>query len=102
MRQKRCIDLLSIIEEVDGNYSAYSPDIPGCVATGATREAAEERICARDRVPHQGAGGGWTPGLQRSVMTISGSSLPACRTMNTGLMLCGQGERSDSGEMYIL
>ncbi len=35
---------LVIIEEADGNYSAYSPDIPGCVATGATREEAEDRI----------------------------------------------------------
>lgn len=25
-----------IIEKADGNYSAYSPDLPGCVATGAT------------------------------------------------------------------
>ena len=25
-----------VVEEADGNYSAYSPDIPGCVATGAT------------------------------------------------------------------
>jgi predicted RNase H-like HicB family nuclease len=24
-----------------GNYSAYSPDVPGCVATGDTREEAE-------------------------------------------------------------
>jgi predicted RNase H-like HicB family nuclease len=23
------------------NYSAYSPDVPGCVATGATREECE-------------------------------------------------------------
>jgi len=36
---------LSIVEEADGNYSAYSPDVPGCVATGATREEAEEQIC---------------------------------------------------------
>jgi predicted RNase H-like HicB family nuclease len=24
-----------------GNYSAYSPDLPGCVATGDTREVCE-------------------------------------------------------------
>jgi len=35
---------LVIVEETDSNYSAYSPDLPGCVATGATREEAEERI----------------------------------------------------------
>lgn len=33
-----------IVEEAGGNYSAYSPDIPGCVATGATREEAEEQM----------------------------------------------------------
>ncbi len=25
-----------IIERANGNYSAYCPDLPGCVATGAT------------------------------------------------------------------
>lgn len=25
-----------IIEKADGNYSAYAPDLPGCVATGKT------------------------------------------------------------------
>ena len=29
---------LVVIEKADGNYSAYSPDLPGCVATGRTRE----------------------------------------------------------------
>jgi len=28
---------LVVIEKADGNYSAYSPDLPGCVATGKTR-----------------------------------------------------------------
>jgi predicted RNase H-like HicB family nuclease len=27
-----------VIEKADGNYSAYPPDLPGCVATGATLE----------------------------------------------------------------
>lgn len=27
-----------VIEKADGNYSAYSPDLPGCAATGATPE----------------------------------------------------------------
>jgi predicted RNase H-like HicB family nuclease len=35
---------LIIIEKAGKNYSAYSPDLPGCVATGATREEAEERM----------------------------------------------------------
>ena len=29
---------LIVIEKAKGNYSAYSPDLPGCVATGKTRE----------------------------------------------------------------
>ncbi len=29
---------LIVIEKADGNYSAYSPDLPGCVATGKTRD----------------------------------------------------------------
>jgi len=29
---------LIVIEKANGNYSAYSPDLPGCVATGTSRE----------------------------------------------------------------
>ena len=28
---------LIVIEKANGNLSAYSPDLPGCVATGKTR-----------------------------------------------------------------
>lgn len=35
---------LVIFEKADGNYSAYSPDIPGCIATGTTRKEAEKNI----------------------------------------------------------
>lgn len=35
---------LIVIEKADGNYSAYSPDLPGCVATGATREEVEKNM----------------------------------------------------------
>jgi len=33
-----------VIEKANGNYSAYVPDLPGCVATGATVEEAEKEI----------------------------------------------------------
>jgi predicted RNase H-like HicB family nuclease len=33
-----------VIEKADGNYSAYVPDLPGCVATGETVEAVEAEI----------------------------------------------------------
>ncbi len=29
---------LIVIEKANSNYSAYSPDLPGCVATGKTRD----------------------------------------------------------------
>ena len=35
---------LIVIEKADRNYSAYSPDLPGCIATGATREEAEKNM----------------------------------------------------------
>ncbi|MBN2488779.1 MAG: type II toxin-antitoxin system HicB family antitoxin [Methanosarcinaceae archaeon] len=35
---------LIIIEKANENYSAYSPDLPGCVATGATREETERNM----------------------------------------------------------
>lgn len=36
-------DYLAIYEHDDG-WSAYVPDLPGCVSTGATREACEAGI----------------------------------------------------------
>jgi predicted RNase H-like HicB family nuclease len=33
-----------VIEKVCGNYSAYVPDLPGCVATGGTVAAVESKI----------------------------------------------------------
>lgn len=35
---------LIVIEKANGNYSAYSPDLPGCIATGATREEVEQNM----------------------------------------------------------
>ena len=33
-----------VIEKADGNYSAYVPDLPGCVATGPTVKEVEKEI----------------------------------------------------------
>ena len=33
-----------VIEKAKGNYSAYVPDLPGCVATGATIAEVEAEI----------------------------------------------------------
>jgi predicted RNase H-like HicB family nuclease len=36
---------LIVIEGADGaNFSAYAPDLPGCVAAGATREDVEREM----------------------------------------------------------
>jgi predicted RNase H-like HicB family nuclease len=43
-----------MIERADGNYSAYVPDLPGCVATGETIEAVEEQIRAAIRFHIEG------------------------------------------------
>ncbi len=34
------------IEKANGNYSAYCPDLPGCIATGATVEETTEKMKA--------------------------------------------------------
>ena len=33
-----------VIEKAEGNYSAYVPDLPGCVATGGSVAAVEQEI----------------------------------------------------------
>jgi predicted RNase H-like HicB family nuclease len=33
-----------VIEKAENNYSAYVPDLPGCIATGATVEEVEGQI----------------------------------------------------------
>jgi len=38
------IRYLIIIEKAPRNYSAFSPDLPGCAATGRTRATAEKNM----------------------------------------------------------
>ena len=33
-----------VVEKAPSNYAAYVPDLPGCVATGATVEQTERRL----------------------------------------------------------
>ncbi len=44
VREVKMYRFLVVIEKANNNYSAYSPDLPGCVATGATREEAEKNM----------------------------------------------------------
>jgi predicted RNase H-like HicB family nuclease len=41
---KKLMRYAVVIEKANGNYSAYVPDLPGCVATGATVKAVEAEI----------------------------------------------------------
>ncbi|MCC6446296.1 MAG: type II toxin-antitoxin system HicB family antitoxin, partial [Armatimonadetes bacterium] len=43
-----------VIEKADGNYSAYVPDLPGCVSTGHTIEEVEREIREAIRFHLQG------------------------------------------------
>ncbi|AOQ23815.1 hypothetical protein MTAT_14000 [Moorella thermoacetica] len=45
---------LIIIEKADDNYSAYSPDLPGCVATGKTPQEARENMVEAIKMHLQG------------------------------------------------
>ncbi len=35
---------LIVIEQTNTGYSAYAPDLPGCIATGESPEKAEENM----------------------------------------------------------
>jgi predicted RNase H-like HicB family nuclease len=35
---------LFIIETTENGFSAYSPDLPGCIATGATRQEVKDAM----------------------------------------------------------
>ena len=39
-----CVKYGIVIEKGERNFSAYVPDLPGCVATGTTIEETKERI----------------------------------------------------------
>ena len=43
-----------VIEKANGNYSAYVPDLPDCVATGKTVSVVEEEIRAAIRFHIEG------------------------------------------------
>lgn len=45
---------LIVIERVNGNFSAYSPDLPGCIATGNTQQEAEANMYEAIKMHIQG------------------------------------------------
>ena len=40
-RRRRVRKWAAVFERAERNYSAYVPDLPGCIATGATVEGAD-------------------------------------------------------------
>lgn len=45
---------LVVIEKTERNFSAYSPDLLGCVATGSTREEVEDNMYSAIQMHIQG------------------------------------------------
>jgi predicted RNase H-like HicB family nuclease len=45
---------LIVIEKANDNFSAYCPDLPGCVATGKTREETERNMHEAVQIHLQG------------------------------------------------
>ena len=45
---------LIVIERTKNNYSAYSPDLPGCVSTGKTQKETEKNMYEAIRMHVQG------------------------------------------------
>ena len=41
---------LVVIEKAKRNYAAYCPDLPGCIATGKTRQQVEKNMNAAIRM----------------------------------------------------
>jgi predicted RNase H-like HicB family nuclease len=50
-----------LIEKAEGNYAAYVPDLPGCVATGSTVAEVESEIRAAIRFHIDGLKEGGLP-----------------------------------------
>ena len=61
---------LVIVEETRTGYSAYSPDLPGCIATGSTREEVEGNM--REAIEFHVAG-----------MRMEGLEIPRPRTYSS-------------------
>ena len=75
-----------VIERAPENYAAYVPDLPGCVATGDTREDTVREIRTGDQLPHRELARTWGAGAGTAVY---GDRCRRCRRRVTGLQLLG-------------
>lgn len=62
-----------VIEKAEKNYSAFVPDLPGCVATGRTPAVVAKRIRAAIKMHHDGMredGDPIPPATTRSISVV--------------------------------
>ena len=45
---------LIVVEKATGNYSAYCPDLPGCIATGKTIDEVKQRMAEAIKIHLEG------------------------------------------------
>lgn len=57
-----------VIEKAEGNYSAYVPDLPGCIATGSTIKEVEAEMGEAIRLHLEGLAQDGLPVPQPSAM----------------------------------
>lgn len=67
---------LIVIEKAGENFSAYAPDLPGCIATGKTREEVESNMLDAMQLHLQGLIEDQTP-IPESYATAELVALPA-------------------------
>ena len=70
-----------VIEKAETNYSAYVPDLPGCVASGATLKQAEAEIREAiefhiEGMRQDGLPIPKSPGVRSSTLTLRHSPAP--------------------------
>ncbi|MBN2570548.1 MAG: type II toxin-antitoxin system HicB family antitoxin [Ignavibacteriales bacterium] len=65
---------LVLYEKNENGYSAYVPDLPGCIATGKTKEEVEELIYGGIKFHVEG-------------MKLEGIEIPECTTESEVLVL---------------
>ncbi|WP_437344450.1 type II toxin-antitoxin system HicB family antitoxin [Methanoculleus frigidifontis] len=79
------------LDKADGTYSAYSPDLPGCVATGATREETEERMHEAIELHIEGLKeDGFPVPLSRSSAVLCGGQVGEGTPLPTAAGTCNQ------------
>ena len=76
-----------VIEHAGSNYSAYVPDLPGCVATGSTVDETRERIA--EAVPPRTSTDAEDRGdpVQTTWIAASSSPAPGISSPGRGLLL---------------